>query len=137
MRRHLSRFRDQERRRRSDGCGSEEGSWEAMAQREESAHLIQWFSDLLFLLLFKLQETLFKKALTPKPSMEVGIAGHLSLQVARGGGRGSSRRYTLEKDGPGGADPKFHKTSDLLKEPIPNRTRRLQWNCDRPGNAHC
>lgn len=79
---------------------------------------MQRFSNLLFLLLFKLQELLYKETLTQKPSMEVGIAGLFKWLVERGG----SMSYTLENDWPGPADPKFHRTGESLKELFPNCT---------------
>lgn len=64
---------------------------------------------------------MFKETLTQKPSMEVGTASHLSLQVAgeKGGG---SMRYTLENDGPDPTDPKSHRTLESFRELFPNYT---------------
>lgn len=65
-------------RRGKEGGGGSAGEMLSLEWRSLNPVI---FSNLLFLLLFKLPEPLFKKkTLTQKPSMEAGRAGHLSFR---------------------------------------------------------
>ena len=122
---------------REGGTWGRGGSSEARAQWEtcwasNGGHLIQRFSNLLFLLLFKLQELLYRDS-DPETQHEVCRAVLFKWL----GGRGGSMTYMLENDGSGPADPKFRNQGNHSRSFFQTaHGDSFSSECDRPGKPH-